>query len=86
MSVKSRINPVTTTRARSPRSAMTDAERLLWGELRSSQLDGHRFRRQHPVGKYIADFACIEQKIVIELDVAGNIKINLIMTGGELNF
>ena len=31
-------------------------------------MNGYRFRRQHPIGKYIADFACIEQKIVIELD------------------
>ena len=31
-------------------------------------MSGHRFRRQHPIGQYIADFACIEQKIVIELD------------------
>lgn len=47
---------------------MTDAERLLWHELRARQINGHRFRRQHPIGQYIADFACIEQKIVIELD------------------
>ena len=63
-----RISPVTTTRARALRSAMTDAERLLWRALRSKQLNGHRFRRQHPIGQYITDFACIEQKIVIELD------------------
>lgn len=47
---------------------MTDAERMLWRALRNKQLNGHRFRRQHPIGKYITDFACIEQKIVIELD------------------
>ena len=47
---------------------MTDAERLLWQALRSKQLNGHRFRRQHPIGQYIADFACIEQKIIVELD------------------
>ena len=47
---------------------MTDAERLLWHALRSKQLNGHRFRRQHPVGEYIADFVYIEQKIVVELD------------------
>jgi very-short-patch-repair endonuclease len=47
---------------------MTDVERMLWRVLRSKQLGGHRFRRQHPIGRYIADFACIEQKIVIELD------------------
>jgi len=47
---------------------MTDAERLLWQALREKQLNGHRFRRQHPIGKYIADFACAERKLVIELD------------------
>ena len=47
---------------------MTSVERLLWQALRGKQLNGHRFRRQHPIGQYIADFACIEQKIVIELD------------------
>ena len=47
---------------------MTDAERLLWQVLRGKQCNGHRFRRQHPIGPYIADFACIEQRIVIELD------------------
>ena len=36
--------------------------------LRSKKINGHRFRRQHPIGQYIADFACIEQRIVIELD------------------
>ena len=63
-----RISPVTTTRARSLRSAMTDAERLLWYAIRGKQLNNHRFRRQHPIGNYIVDFACLEQNIVIELD------------------
>ena len=47
---------------------MTDAERFLWKALRSKKINGHRFRRQHPIGQYIADFACIEQRIVIELN------------------
>ena len=63
-----RVNPETTKKARSLRIGMTDVERLLWYSLRYKQLNGHRFRRQHPIGKYIADFACIEQKLVIELD------------------
>ena len=63
-----RVNPVTTTRARSLRSAMTDAERLLWYAIRGKQLNNHRFRRQHPIGNYIVDFACLKQNIVIELD------------------
>jgi very-short-patch-repair endonuclease len=63
-----RINPLTTNRARSLRTGMTETERLLWQVLRSKQINGHRFRRQHPIGPYIADFACIQQKIIIELD------------------
>jgi very-short-patch-repair endonuclease len=47
---------------------MTDVERMLWRALRGKQLNGLRFRRQHPIGQYIADFACVEQKVVIELD------------------
>jgi very-short-patch-repair endonuclease len=47
---------------------MTAVEQILWRALRGKQLDGHRFRRQHPIGHYIADFVCIEQLLVIELD------------------
>jgi very-short-patch-repair endonuclease len=63
-----RINPKTTAKARSLRTEMTYAERLLWQVLKNNQLNEHRFRRQHPIGQYIADFACIELKLVIELD------------------
>ncbi|MBL8550490.1 MAG: endonuclease domain-containing protein [Hyphomonadaceae bacterium] len=49
---------------------MTRAEILLWTILRRGQLAGARFRRQHPIGPYIADFACISAKLVIELDGA----------------
>lgn len=63
-----RISTATTSRARLLSRGMTDTERLLWHSLRGKQLGGHRFRRQHPIEKYIADFACIEQKIIIELD------------------
>jgi very-short-patch-repair endonuclease len=56
-----------TKRARELRCAMTDAERALWHALRLRQL-GARFRRQQPIGPYIADFACLERKLVIEVD------------------
>jgi very-short-patch-repair endonuclease len=46
---------------------MTDGERLLWRGLRSEQL-GFKFRRQHPLGFYVADFACLAPKLIIELD------------------
>lgn len=55
-------------RAKSLKRAMTPAEKILWEELRNSKLDGHKFRRQHPIGKFIADFYCHEKKLVIELD------------------
>ncbi|MBI4002555.1 MAG: endonuclease domain-containing protein [Nitrospira defluvii] len=45
-----------------------DAERTLWKALRSRQLSGLTFRRQHPVGPYIVDFCCLELKLAIELD------------------
>lgn len=41
---------------------------MLWRALRGKQLNGQRFRRQHPIGQYIADFSCVEQKVAIELD------------------
>jgi very-short-patch-repair endonuclease len=53
--------------ARILRRAMTDSERRLWFRLRMEQL-GVKFRRQHPVGNYIADFACLDPKLIVELD------------------
>ena len=55
-------------RASMLRAAMTDAERLLWRCLRMRQLEGHRFRRQVPVGPYIVDFACLQARLVVEVD------------------
>lgn len=46
---------------------MTDSERRLWSRLRMEQL-GVKFRRQHPLGNYIADFACLSPKLIVELD------------------
>jgi adenine-specific DNA-methyltransferase len=46
----------------------TEAEALLWFHLRDRRLAGYKFRRQRPVGKYFADFACIETMLVMELD------------------
>jgi len=53
--------------ARTLRREMTDAERRLWSRLRGEQL-GVKFRRQHPLGTYIADFACLGPKLIVELD------------------
>lgn len=63
-----RVDPVSTERSRTLRSDMTDAERKLWQAMRGEQIDGHKIRRQHVIGPYIADFACVSQKLVIELD------------------
>jgi very-short-patch-repair endonuclease len=63
-----RIRPLTKTHARQLRTAMTDAERRLWQSLRLRQFSGYKFRRQHPLGHYVVDFACLEVKLVIEVD------------------
>lgn len=44
------------------------AERILWQSLRSKSLEGHKFRRQQGIGKYIVDFYCANKKLVIEID------------------
>ena len=53
---------------RSLRRNMTDAEKVLWRHLRLRQVDGHKFRRQHPIGNYIVDFICLEKRLIIEVD------------------
>jgi very-short-patch-repair endonuclease len=54
--------------ARALRRNSTDAERILWSELRDHRLNGASFRRQVPIATYIADFVCHAAKLVIELD------------------
>ena len=55
-------------KARELRKNMTDAERQLWARLRRKQINGHRFRRQVPIGPYFADFACFSARLVVEVD------------------
>lgn len=55
-------------RARRLRTEATDAERHLWNRLRAQQIDGQRFRRQVPIGPYIADLVCLKGRLIIELD------------------
>ena len=50
------------------RKNSTDAEKFLWTHIRNRQLEGWKFRRQTPVGKYIVDFACAELRLVVEID------------------
>jgi very-short-patch-repair endonuclease len=53
--------------ARRNRKEMTASETSLWNALRH-ELQGYKFRRQHPIGDYIADFVCMSEKLVIEVD------------------
>ena len=55
-------------RARRLRQEMTEAERRLWSVLRGRQLGGWKFRRQHPLGPYVLDFACFERHVAVEAD------------------
>ena len=55
-------------KARQLRRDQTDAEQTLWARLRDRQLCGAKFRRQHPVGPFVADFCCPQRKLVVELD------------------
>ncbi|MDH3027912.1 endonuclease domain-containing protein [Methylobacterium fujisawaense] len=59
-----------TPRARSLRRTQTSAEAKLWRVLRNRALNGWKFRRQHPIDPYIVDFACIEAKLIVEVDGA----------------
>ncbi|OIR07997.1 hypothetical protein GALL_98600 [mine drainage metagenome] len=52
-------------RARRLRQEMTEAERRLWSVLRGRQLGGWKFRRQHPLGPYVLDFACFERHVAV---------------------
>ena len=59
--------PLSRDRARRLRREETDAERRLWMHLRRHQL-GVKFRRQHPIGRYIVDFGRVERMLIVELD------------------
>lgn len=54
--------------ARRLRKDATDAERKLWSALRHKQIEGFKFRRQVPIGEFVADFACLSQRLIIEVD------------------
>lgn len=63
-----RQNPRLTEHARELRSRQTEAESLLWYVLRARRLCGLKFRRQYPIDSFVADFACVEKKLVVEID------------------
>ena len=54
--------------ARRLRKQATGPERKLWNAIRNRQINGFHFRRQHPVGPYVADFACLKARLIIEVD------------------
>jgi len=54
--------------ARKLRRDMTDAEAKLWSELRDRRLDTIKFRRQAPIGPFVADFLCSEARLIVEID------------------
>lgn len=54
--------------ARAFRKRLVPAEGMLWKVLRNRAVGGFKFRRQHPIGPYLADFACVECKVVVEVD------------------
>ena len=64
------LRKLTTQRARRLRRNETDAERILWRELRGRDSSFPKFRRQHPVPPYILDFVCRPKKFAIEIDGA----------------
>ena len=69
--------------AHSLRANATDAERKLWGHLRNRKLMGFKFVRQQPVGPYIADFACREADLVIELDGSQHVEDSALVADTE---
>jgi very-short-patch-repair endonuclease len=54
--------------ARGLRKSLTDAERVLWHNLRDRRLGGWNFRRQHVIGPFIVNFICVEKKLIVEVD------------------
>ena len=54
--------------AKKLRREVTDAETALWYRINRGQIEGYKFRRQVPIGRYVADFACLDAGLVIEVD------------------
>ena len=56
------------TYARAMRHTPTEAEKRFWWMVRAHRLGGYKFKRQYPMGMYIADFVCLEARLIVELD------------------
>src|SRR6185437_3847555 len=76
-------------RVRELRQAATEAEKRLWSALRGRRLAGFKFRRQMWIGPFIADFCCMEARVVVEVDgalhgeTAGRDRVRTEVLGGE---
>ena len=64
----SRVTRIVSRHAAALRQTMPEAETRLWHQLRDRRMMGHKFRRQHSIGPFVADFACVAARLVIELD------------------
>ncbi len=62
------VHPIILSRARQLRRPLTPQEAKLWRRLRRKQLYGLKFRRQHPIFRFILDFFCYQHKLVVEID------------------
>src|SRR5215212_8884103 len=67
MAIRHRINPIILVHAREMRQPQTPAEAILWHILRNQKV-GFKFRRQHPIYRFIIDFYCAKAKLLIEID------------------
>ena len=65
---KRKAGTVNKTRARQMRKKPVSTEKLFWSMVRNRQLGGYKFKRQYAIGPYIADFVCLEHKLIVELD------------------
>lgn len=66
--VRHKVSPYIVALCRQFRRHPTPTEEIVWKRVRNRQLCGLKFRRQHPIGRYIADFYCHEQRLLIEVD------------------
>ena len=63
-----RTGATTQIRARQLRQEQTSAEAKLWQYLRDRRVAGFKFRRQHPIGRFVVDFCCVERRLIMEID------------------
>ena len=75
METRHRIHPIILARAREMRHPQTAAEETLWRALRNRRV-GFKFRRQHPIDRFIIDFYCAEAKLLIEIDGGSHLEPN----------